>query len=193
MCHSILTKTSGATYDAFDWQAVVSECEPRIAAWCRRFGLQDADAADVSQNVLLKFMISQQSGNFDTSKGHFLCWLKVVTNNTIKTLLWRRNSRREFDGSEAADAILECSRSSSTESTTDDDAVKEEESLNQQLQQAELCVKPRIKQETWEAYQLTMHENLSPSATAARIGISVRDVYVAKCRVIGYLKRELGF
>ena len=181
------------TSGEIDWPQLVASCELRIAAWCRRFGLQDADALDVSQNVLLKMVNSLRSGNFDAKKGNFLCWLKVVTDNTIRTLLWKRATRRECVNGEPMDASLESICLASTHEPSSEEARNEEESLKHQLQQAENFVKPRVKRETWEAYQLTMHENLSPSHTAEQIGISVRDVYVAKCRVIGYLKRELGF
>ena len=181
------------TSGEIDWPQLVASCEPRIAAWCRRFGLQDADALDVSQNVLLKMVTSLRSGNFDAKKGNFLCWLKVVTDNTIRTLLWKRTTRRECVNGEPMNATLESICSASTDEPSSEEARNEEESLKHQLQQAENFVKPRVKRATWEAYQLTMHENLSPSHTAEQIGISVRDVYVAKCRVIGYLKRELGF
>lgn len=192
MSHSMLTTISG-TSGEIDWPTLVSDCEPRIAAWCRRFGLQDADTADVSQNVLLKSVISIRSGNFDANKGHFMCWLKVVTDNTIRTLLWKRAARRECVNGERMDTTLQSICLASTDEPSSEEACIEEESLRHQLQHAENCVKPRVKRETWEAYRLTMHENFSPSHTAEQIGISVRDVYVAKCRVIGYLKRELGF
>ena len=192
MSHSMLTTISGASGE-IDWPTLVAGCEPRIAAWCRRFGLQEADVLDVSQNVLLKMVTSLRSGNFDANKGYFLCWLKVVTDNTIRTLLWKRTARRECLSGESMAAALESKYLAPTDELSSEEAFNEEESLKHQLQQAENCVKPRVKRETWDAYRLTMHENFSPSNTAEQIGISVRDVYVAKCRVIAYLKRELGF
>ena len=64
MSQSMLTTISW-TSGEIDWPQLVASCELRIAAWCRRFGLQDADALDVSQNVLLKMVNSLRSGNFD--------------------------------------------------------------------------------------------------------------------------------
>lgn len=179
-----------------DWQFVVSECEPRIANWCRRFGLQAADATDISQDVLLKTVVWLRSGKIDSDRGHLLSWLKVVTDNAVCTFLKKKTSRPECSLEQPQAGTKGLCRNSLTESlvcSEPNDLEAADESLNTRLQEAESCVQPRVRPGTWEAYRLTMHENLSAGRTAKLIGISVQDVYVAKCRVIGYLKRELGF
>ena len=176
------------------WDQIVAECEPRIAAWCRRAGLQNADAADVSQNVLLKMLLALRSGSIDEGRGHLLCWLKVVTHNTLCSFLWKRKVTREYGFGEDHVSRRDFAQEPTDFSVHGTETVDSDECfLNAQLRQAESCVKPRVKPQTWEAYRLTMHENLSPRRTAEQIGVSVREVYVAKCRVIGYVRRELGF
>ena len=185
--------TSLVLHGDIDWGQIVAECEPRIAAWCRRFGLQNADAADVSQDVLVKVILALRSGSFDANRGHHLSWLKAVTDNTIRSFLWKTKAKRECEFDESSHNIRDLAQEPAAITQAESDTESDEEFLNAQLQQAESCVRPRIKLQTWEAYRLTMHENLSPTLTAEKIGISVRDVYVAKCRVIGYVRRELGF
>ncbi len=177
-----------------DWSLLVAQCEPRIAAWCRRFGLQDSDAADISQNVLIKMLLAFRSKNYDANRGHFLCWLKVVTENSIRSFLWKSKTRKECDIDATHLSIGDSEHSATLSSTVEiDPSDSGDERLIAELQEAESHIRPRIKPQTWEAYRLTMHENLTPAQTAAHIGISVRDVYVAKCRVVGYLRRQLGF
>lgn len=193
--HSVTTTFhAGTECEEPDWCLLVAQCEPRIAAWCRRFGLQDSDAADISQNVLIKMLLALRSKNFDANRGHLLCWLKVVTDNSIRSFLWKAKTRKEhgIDATFLRD-VQSGQRCAASASTDIDLSDSDDEFLTAQLLQAESCVQPRVKPQTWEAYRLTMHENLSPAQTAAHIGISVRDVYVAKCRVVRYLRRQLGF
>jgi len=52
----------------------------RIHDWCRRWGLQESDAQDVVQNVLLKLTRAMQAFQYDPSQ-RFRTWLETVTQN----------------------------------------------------------------------------------------------------------------
>ena len=87
----------GDADDREAWEAFVERYTPRIYAWCRRFRLQESDAADVTQEVLCKLIGAMRSAKYDPARGSFRAWLKTVTGNTVRDLLTSR--RRPERGS----------------------------------------------------------------------------------------------
>lgn len=73
------------------WAVFVERYTPVIFAWCRRFHLQDSDASDITQDVLVKLMRSMQTFQYQPDRGRFRGWLKTVTANAI------RDSKRSWE------------------------------------------------------------------------------------------------
>ena len=70
--------------DHVAWARFVNLYGSRIRGWCRRWGLQEADSEDVTQDVLLR--LSQKLGAFqyDPSRS-FRGWLRTVTQHVDGT------------------------------------------------------------------------------------------------------------
>jgi RNA polymerase sigma-70 factor (ECF subfamily) len=66
------------------WTVFVQRYTPVIFAWCRRHHLQESDASDVTQDVLVKLMRSMQTFQYTPARGRFRGWLKTVTANAIR-------------------------------------------------------------------------------------------------------------
>src|SRR5262245_5031384 len=60
------------------WAEFVAHYGQRIYAWCRRWSLQEADAQDVTQNVLLRLAQKLKDFSYDPSRS-FRAWLKTLT------------------------------------------------------------------------------------------------------------------
>ena len=58
------------------------------------------------------------------------------------------------------------------------------------MEEAVRRARARVEDRTWEAYRLTELEGLSGAEAAARIGMQVAQVYVAKRRVQLLLREE---
>src|SRR4051794_25181714 len=58
---SLLIRLQQAPADQDAWLEFLRRYGPRIHNWCRRWGLQEADAQDVTQNVLLKLTRAMQA------------------------------------------------------------------------------------------------------------------------------------
>src|SRR5262249_47193788 len=50
------------------WRQFVRRYGPRIYHWCRRWDLQEADAQDVTQNVLLKLVAKLRAFRYDPAR-----------------------------------------------------------------------------------------------------------------------------
>lgn len=66
-------------HDEQAWQDFVDQYRPRLLAWCRSKGRQDADAEDLVQDVLTKVIRLMRGGKFayDPSR-NFSGWLRRV-------------------------------------------------------------------------------------------------------------------
>jgi RNA polymerase sigma-70 factor (ECF subfamily) len=169
------------------WSDFVHRYTPRIFSWCKRFSLQDQDASDVTQQVLLKLVSSMQGFEYDPSRGSFRGWLKTVTSNAVRDMV-RRKSSNVVTG-EGAEVWL--SR------LVDDAAIasltaKIEEGYRQELlEEAENRVQLRVKPTTWEIYRLLTKQNLSAKEIAGKLDVKIGEVYVAKSRVIKMLRESV--
>ncbi len=78
--------------DTLAWELFVELYTPLVYRYCRRRGLQDSDAQDVTQDVLVRFSRAVRSFQYDPSKGHFRSWLGTMTHHII-SLQQTKNAR----------------------------------------------------------------------------------------------------
>src|SRR5262249_57495976 len=66
--------------DQAAWNEFVERYGRRIYGWCRQWGLQEADAQDVTQDVLLRLARKMRSFAYDPSRS-FRGWLRTLTHH----------------------------------------------------------------------------------------------------------------
>src|SRR5947209_13254256 len=71
------------------WGEFVEHYGSKIYGWCRKWNLQEADAQDVTQNVLLKLAQKLREFSYDPSRS-FRAWLKTLTRHALSDFLERR-------------------------------------------------------------------------------------------------------
>src|ERR1700678_4420217 len=69
--------------DADAWQEFVRLYAPVIYGFVRKRGLQDADAADLMQDVLRSLSSAVNRLEYDPARGTFRGWLFTVTPNKV--------------------------------------------------------------------------------------------------------------
>jgi RNA polymerase sigma factor (sigma-70 family) len=182
---SLLGRVGLSPNDEVAWARFVDLYGSRIRGWCRRWGLQEADTEDVTQDVLLR--LAQKLGTFqyDPSRS-FRGWLRAVTQNALAAFLAERKRRCSATGDDEVLAQLESVQAR-------DDLVAH---LNAQFD-AELVavacahVQARVEPQTWEAFRLTAYEGVSGDDAAARLGMTRATVFKAKSRVLEFLREEI--
>jgi RNA polymerase sigma factor (sigma-70 family) len=175
---SLLVRLRNAEDDAA-WRAFVDTYAPLLYRWCRRQGLQDADAADVSQDVLLQVARSLRAFEYSPERGRFRGWLGTVTHRR----LLRFRQRRERGAVAAGEGAEQVSAAADPEWAA---------AFNAQVLQAALeRVRPDFEAHTWQAFELTWLAGHPAPEAAARVGLSVQAVYVAKHRVLKRLEAEV--
>lgn len=90
--------------DAWAWEAFLAIYEPMLFRLARRWGLQDADARDLVQDVLLAVSRSVDSYERREGRAGFRAWLAMIAHHKFADLLSRR--RRQAVGSGQTDIHL---------------------------------------------------------------------------------------
>src|SRR3954451_22073239 len=87
---SLLTQLRQDPSDQAGWDEFVERYGRHIYRWCRQWKLQDADAEDLTQNILVKLTQKLRAFAYDPSRS-FRSWLKTVAHHA-----WRdfEDSRR---------------------------------------------------------------------------------------------------
>src|SRR5439155_26764129 len=75
------------------WQEFTDRYRPRIYAHCLAFGLQTADADDVTQNVLLRLVAKLPEIHYDPAQS-FRAWLRAVTRHSLSDYVAERRGQQ---------------------------------------------------------------------------------------------------
>lgn len=166
------------------WIRFVHRYGPRIEGWCCRWGLQDADARDVTQNVLLQLAKQMRTFEYD-DRGRFRSWLKTITWRAWADYLRMRNRNAAVPGS------LEQLEKLNTLEAKDDLLLHLEDEANREILEVALQrVRGRVKERTFEAFRLMAFDGLSGAEAGEKLGMPVGTVFVAKARVDKMLSEE---
>ena len=181
---SLLERLGREPTDAAAWEEFVRRYRPRIHAWCAEWGVQGADADDVAQEVLAGLIATMREFRYDPSRS-FRAWLKTVTRHTwINLDAKRRRGHGELAG--RFDAVLDAAEA------RDDLQRRLEAAYDLELVESAIeRVRERVSESTWHAFRLTVLEGLSGAEAAARLGIPVGTVFVAKHRFQKALQQEI--
>jgi len=166
------------------WVEFVTLYEPVIYRSLRRHGLQDADARDVMQELLLIV-----SGNIDrwepkNQRGSFRGWLRRVTRNLVIHWVKQRGRRAVPAGDCDLQSLLDA-----LPAANDPDSIEFDGELHRALfQRASQRVRSEVHRSSWEAFWETAVIGKSAADTAAKLGMTVTAVRVAKCRVLARVR-----
>jgi RNA polymerase sigma-70 factor (ECF subfamily) len=179
----------GRLHDPLDqdaWAAFVNRYGGKIYGWCLRRGLQEADAQDVTQGLLMEMPRKMRLFVYDPSRGSFHGWLCTVTRRALAD--FRENQWR--NGSGAGDTRIQ-ERLESLAAEQDLLQHLNEEFDLELLEEAEQRVRLRVDHPTWEAFRLTAVEDRPGKEVATALGIKVAAVYVYRNRVQKMLHEEV--
>jgi RNA polymerase sigma-70 factor (ECF subfamily) len=167
------------------WDEFVRRYGPKVLQWCRRWGLQEADAQDVSQNVLLLVARQVASFRYDPARS-FRAWLKTITRRAWCDWLEAQKRPGRGSGDSQVHTLL-----ASVEAGDDLERRVEEEYTRELFEAASARVRLRVELQTWEAFRLTALDGLPGAEAAAKLAMKVGAVFVAKNRVEKMLRETI--
>lgn len=168
------------------WQEFMRLYGPVVYGFARKRGLQDADAADLMQDVMRSVSTSIGRLDYDRNQGAFRGWLFTITRNKVFNFLSARRIRPQGSGDTTTNRLLDAQPDAS-----DGADVWEVEYQRRLAALAMERVKSEFQENTWQAFWLTAVDGTSAADAAKQIGISPGAIYVAKSRVLARLKEEV--
>lgn len=170
--------------DRTAWEDFVGIYTPFVHRLLRGWGLQDADAADVTQDVFMT-VVNAIDGFEHRRPGSFRCWLRTTARNRFVTLL-RKNKVSVADGSAVLNLLEEQPSLDRGEAE-----LLEREYQRCVLKWAIEQITPEFNESPWQAFWQTHIEGKSVQEVAKSLGVGESAVYMARIRVLKRLKAKI--
>ncbi|MGP0067128.1 MAG: RNA polymerase sigma factor [Isosphaeraceae bacterium] len=169
------------------WGEFVEIYGPLIEQLARRRGLQEADAADLVQEVFRAVAVAIERYDPDPAKGSFRGWLSTIARNLIVNLLKAQRRHPRGTGDTEIQQFLEAQPAPDDQES----ALFDAEYHRRLLHWAAERVKDEFTAVVWLAFWKTGVEAQSADEAARALGLSVGTVYQYKSRVVARLRREI--
>ncbi len=182
---SLLARVRQAT-DSSSWKRLVDLYAPLMRNWLRQYGVQDADADDLIQEVLA--VVAREISDFKHSQrpGAFRSWLRITLVHRLRDF-WRSQHRRP--DAPGGSSVLQRLNELEDESSQLSGIWNEQHDRDVIARLIEL-VRPKFLPKTWEAFHRQMFDAQRPEQVAAELGMPLGSVYMARSRVLNALRRE---
>jgi RNA polymerase sigma-70 factor (ECF subfamily) len=174
----------GDPRDGEAWRQFVDLYAPLVYGYARKQGLQDADAADLTQEVLRAVAGAMGRLEYDPARGAFRNWLFTVVRRKLSN--WRATAaanRAQGSGDTGTHDLLE-------QCPAPEGAEAEWQAEWERRLVAWACEEIRrdTSELTWQAFWRTAIDGQPGKQVAANLGLSVAAVYHARSRVLARLK-----
>ena len=180
---TLLARLQRAPTDQAAWGEFVDRYGTRIYGWCRQWKLQEADACDVTQDVLFKLSERLRTFRYDPARS-FRGWLRTVAHHAWNDFVAARP--RTVGGGHDSDILQQVE-------ARQDLLQRLEEQFDQELfEEAAARVRLRVEPHTWEAFRMLALEGCSGAEAAGKLGMKVATVFVARSKVQKLLRQELA-
>ncbi len=163
------------------WSDFDERYRPILIGFARSLGLSDADAADLAQDALTRFVEEYREGKYDRERGRLRSWLIGIVRYRVLELRRKKGVRREAHGVTRAQELP-----SDRQMTVLWQRQHEAEIYRRAVEQ--LKDTSRTDEHTLRAFELLMERQMPPKVVAEELGMSIEDVYRAKSRVAQRLR-----
>ena len=166
--------------DGSAWETFLETYVPLVYRYCRRRGLQDSDAADVTQEVMVQVARSARSFEYRPERGRFRDWLGTITRRTLSN---------HFQRARRTDAVV---AQVPLPGTVGDPDPEWAAAFHAGVLRAALArVQPGFERGTWRAFEMVWLERKPATDAARELGVPLDVVYVSKSRVLKRLREEV--
>ena len=167
------------------WDDFVRIYGAPVHRWCRKHGLQSADAADVAQEVLVRFW--RQSSRFRYEPGAtFRGYLRRIVDGAVAD--WYAQQRQSPSAARHAGTLKHLARLPARLDLT---ARLEEAFDTELLTLAMRDVRERVQPHTWRAFHRQVFDQCPGVDVAAELGVEVNVVYVARHKVTRMIREAV--
>ena len=166
------------------WGEFLEIYTPLVYQLARRKGFQDADAADLAQDVFRAVAAAIERWDPDPARGSFRGWLFRIARNLMINAMSRERRRPRGTGDTDANRRLAEREAPSEE----DSALFETEYMRRVFAWAVDRVRPEFREANWQAFWQSGVEGKDAGEVAVALGMTVGAVYKSKSRVMARLR-----
>ena len=182
---SLLLRLQGER-DERAWDEFLVLYEPLVLRLMRGRGLQDSDARDTTQQVLLRISGAIESYQPDGAEASFRRWLFRVARNVVVTFLMKKSRQPVLMPDDQVAEVLD-----STMAVSEESDLFDHEYRQQVLAWATEQVRREFRDSTWQAFVETCIRGRPIVQVAGELKLSPGSVYVARSRIIARLRAKV--
>lgn len=169
------------------WSQFAEIYEPLIARMATQMGMQPADVAESTQEVLMHLTSVVRQWRPREQAGSFRSWLRQVARNVMIRFLQTRDYRCMGTG----DTGVHLNLAENSDRLGHESQLYDIEFRHQVFGWVVNKIENDFQRPTWQAFWLTMVENQPIKDVATDLKISVGAVYIARSRVMRRLQNEV--
>ena len=192
--------------DANAWNELVETYGRRVYRWCRKAGLQTADASNVVQEVLRSVARKLEDFRRDRQGDTFRGWIRRITQNKLKDHFRGKTRQIDFaaggtdahqrlvnvvdqnaDGQFAASELLDDDLRE-TSSTGKSTSIR---SLDIRLAEVDR-VRAEFSDRDWRFFWRVVVDGQSAVEVADEFGVTANTVRIVKTRILKRFRQEFG-
>jgi RNA polymerase sigma-70 factor (ECF subfamily) len=177
---SLLQRLRDPAAERAAWERFTGLYTPLIFYWLRRQGLQQADAADLVQEVFVTLVQKMPEFTYDPGRS-FRSWLRTVTLNKL------RERRRRAVPAQAGDSALNELPDDGTP-----DHFWEVEYQKELVRRTLAVLRGDFEPATWDAFWRHGVQGRPAPEVATELGLKPGAVRAARFRVLTRLREELA-
>ena len=168
------------------WDQFADLYRPVVYRLARRRGLQDADAQDLSQQVLMAVASAIPRWQRSNEQTRFRHWLRRVAKNATLNALSRRTRDVGGGGSDFHHLLRETAeRDQATEEAID------WEHRREIYRRAVERIRAEVSDSTWQIFARSTIDGESIRSVSESLGKSIGAIYVARCRTMNRLREAV--
>ncbi len=165
------------------WQEFAELYRPVIIRMAKAKGMQEADAQDLAQQVLVSVHQAILRWEPRSAETRFRNWLSKITRNAILKALTRSPQDAAVGGSEVREQLAELASPDPKLAQ-----LLEEEVQREIYHRAAEIVQQEVNQRSWQAFQWTTLDEMPIEEAAERLKQTVGSVYAMRSRVMRRLR-----
>jgi RNA polymerase sigma-70 factor (ECF subfamily) len=173
------------TSDHEAWSQFVGIYTPLIFGFCRKRGLSETDAGDVTQEVLKAVASAIPRFRYDRQRSSFRNWLFKVVRSKLNNFLAAQARQPQAAGDTAIRQFAESEPDPASESGWDRDY---QATL---VSWAAHQIEGEFQEQTWKAFWRTAILGEPAGAVAGELGLSLNALYIARSRITSRLKQTI--
>lgn len=172
--------------DVDAWREFVEAYTPLIVCFAMKRGFQEADAADLAQEVMQKVVYGISRFDYDPERGTFRSWLYRITRNALSDHVETAKRQVQGTGDDRHQELLKLAHG--------DDELEQHwdrEHAAHMMRWAMGKLRADFSSSTISAFERTVLGEEKVAVVAKDLGLSVGAVYIAKSRALVRLREIL--